>query len=157
MANECYNTLTISGDSEELERCLSWIRSHYEEGESGAEQRSKQVYETIYALEKEAEEADLPIGSGNASEAYGDATLTVWAGGLNLSWKSRWDPSLDAVVEMSKRFPELSFSLDFLEDGQELAGELVCTAGEAPELTVHSLDDSEDGSMDESWDDEDEE
>ncbi|MEE2644610.1 MAG: hypothetical protein VYD19_06720 [Myxococcota bacterium] len=39
-----------------------------------------------------------------------------------------------------KRFPKLSFSLDFLEEGQDLSGAFICPAGEVLELEIHTLD-----------------
>ena len=147
MANACNNTLSVKGEASEIRKYLEWVHSFPLNGRSNIEIESNQIYDALKELEEQANSDDGigQVGSGRANRAYGHADLQVSSDELTLMWESRWSPSLDAVLQMARNYPNLAFHLIYSEPGEGLGGFLKCAHG-APTFYAGGHDDSSDDS-----------
>jgi len=144
MANTCDNDLTITGSEEAIAALSAWI-----EKQTHA-QAPNERWAALYNLETESDgfEGIGFVGSGSADHAYGCADYSTTKGSAYFQWASKNNPSLDVVMTLAKKFPELSFAFSYRESGQGLHGTLSCANGEV--LDYEGGYDSED------WDSEEE-
>ena len=65
-----------------------------------------------------------------ADHAYGHADYTQHEDSAMFQWISQNNPSIDIVITLAKKFPELDFDLTYSEPGHGLSGSVTCSGGE---------------------------
>jgi len=126
MANPCDNDLSISGSSESLTKLAKWIETQTHP------QAPNAYWAALYNLEQACESLDGIgfISSGMADHAYGHADYTQYEDSAMFQWVSKNNPSIDIVILLAKKFPELEFDLTYSEPGHGLSGSVTCSEGE---------------------------
>lgn len=139
MANTCDNDLYIEGIEADIKTLTTWINSQTND------QAPNPAWAALYNLETSADSTDGigVVSSGSADHAYGDADYSAGESSATFQWTSKNNPSIDAVIQLAKKFPILAFKLRYNEPGYGLSGELICKKGKVDSYEGGYKDDSE--------------
>jgi len=127
MSNQCVNILRFEGEDEDISKFLKWVESNDNFGQY------------LLNQEKEGESEDNIVENLSVESAY------PWVDTFHISkdeitWDSRNYPSVISVIKLSKKFPSLTFTLNYEQTGGDYKGILEISDGEMTEEEIVDYD-----------------
>lgn len=152
MANDCYNSITVSGDNQDLKRFYELYISQ----QDGVEDHLD--FDKVITLPEK-----LPRGCdnwdmfrirvwGTTSGVYD--TQISFAKNLNVNFYSAGDPCLPVIKKLIEEHPELSFEFYYEESGMDIRGKI---SGKDGQITFEEHGEYRSDADEDSWDDDDDE
>lgn len=126
MSEPCFNTLHIKGESDNLSDFFGFIN------------KTSDLGNYFLSLEKALEDCESDLDLPFASQKPWIDTFSIDNTDKSISWESRGYPSVLAVYELSKKFPDLNFILDIDNREEEIAGYISISNGDV--LDYHQVD-----------------
>ena len=138
MPNHCFNNISITGPSSELEKIWEGLSKY--NGEYS-------ILRSYAPMPKELENTTdwYEWAMDNWGSKWGDYDVDINFDETEISglYCSAWGPCNEGILKVSALFPDLTFDVDYREDGMEFIGKQVCQNGEEIEAWSRQLDEDE--------------
>jgi len=151
MGNDCYNSITVSGDNHNLKRFYELYISQ----QDGVEDHLD--FDKVITLpEKLPRGCDnwvmLRIRKWGTRSSYD--TQISFDDDLNVSFYTVWDPCLPVIKKLIEEHPELSFEFYYEESGMDISGKIL---GKDGQITFEEHGEYQSDADEDSWDDDEDE
>ncbi|WP_200373666.1 hypothetical protein [Thiocystis violacea] len=130
MSETCFNTLYVKGDSESASKFFDLINEISDIGNY------------FLDLEKALEETEADLDLPCSSQRPWTNTFSIDVEDKKISWEASSYPSILAVYQLSKNFPDLDFILDFDNTEEELVGYFNIRNGDILDRRLVDFDDA---------------
>lgn len=159
MPNHVTNILTITGDSEILDKLQEHVLGKYEPDEYNSEPFEKvfdfskiipvpdDIFQGDLSMEKQAETQGRNWYDWNRSNwgtkwnAYDHAPVERDDETLTFKFDTAWSPPTPVIDALAEQFPEVQIVHEFIDEGWGFAGSITYTDGEGTD--EHSIECSE--------------
>jgi len=144
MPNHCFNDISITGPSSELEKFWEGLSKY--KGEYSILRSYVPMPEELENTRAYSEPVNwLSWAMENWGSKWGDYDVDINFDETEISglYCSAWGPCNEGILNVSALFPDLTFRVDYREDGVGFIGRQVCHNGEAIEAWSRDLNEEE--------------
>lgn len=152
MPNDCYNSITIEGDHEELKK----FYEIYISKENGVEDHFD--FNSVFPIPKEILKDENSWLTEWCIKNWGtkwnsyDNQINFDYERLNINFYTAWEPCIPVIEKLIEIHPEFKFEFYYEERGCDISGKV---NGERGVITLQEHGDYQSDADEESWDEED--